>query len=311
MMPMRPLACIVGPTASGKSSVAESLASLVSGEVVSIDAMQVYRGMDIGTAKVPPCDRACPLDMVDICDVDEDYSVERFQRDARACIDGLLASGIPPILCGGTGLYLNAVIDEMEFPSGFRGDERRERYEELARTEGASHLHTLLAKRDPASAEAIHPNNVRRIIRALELCDEGKSYAESLTTLHERAVHYPSRIFGLDVPREALYRRIDDRVDAMFEAGLVDEVRLLSARGLAANRTAGQAIGYKEVLEALSGAISMDEARQAVKQNTRRYAKRQLSWFRHDGRVEWIDMDRNDAAGAAQFIKQEVFDAAL
>lgn len=311
MMDMRPLVCIVGPTASGKSAVAEELALLVSGEVVSVDAMQVYRGMDIGTAKTPLEQRKCPLHMVDACDVAENYSVERFQHDARACIDRLLEQCIPPILCGGTGLYLNAVVDEMEFPSGYRGDSRRERYEELAREQGAAFLHAELARRDPASAEAIHPNNVRRVIRALELCDEGKSYASSLETLHERTPHYPVRIFGLDVPRDLLYRRIDERVDEMFDAGLVEEVSALASCGLAANKTAGQAIGYKEVLEALAGTISMDEARAAVKQNTRRYAKRQLSWFKHDGRVEWIDMLAHSTVSAAQSIAREVFDAAI
>lgn len=311
MMPGRPLACIVGPTASGKSAVAEQVALLISGEIVSIDAMQIYRSMDIGTAKVPPEQRLRPLHMVDVCAVDENYSVERFQAEARACIDALLAQGIPPVLCGGTGLYLNAVIDEMDFPSGYRGDERRARYEELARTEGAAYLHGELARRDPASAEAIHPNNVRRTIRALEMCDEGASYAASLISLHRRAPHYPARIFGLDVPRDLLYRRIDRRVDEMFDAGLVGEVEQLASRGLSARTTAGQAIGYKEILKALSGAMTMDEARAAIKTNTRRYAKRQLSWFRHDERVTWIDMGDASVRSAAQRIAQEVEHAAL
>ena len=307
----RPLICIVGPTASGKSAVAEQVGILTYGEIVSVDAMQVYCGMDIGTAKTPTAERLCPLHMVDICPVSENYSVERYQSDARRCIDGLLGMGIRPIMCGGTGLYLNAVIDEMDFPAGYRGDSRRERYEEMARSKGAEHLYEELLRRDPDSAAAIHPNNVRRVIRALELCDEGKSYANSLKTLHERKEHYPARIFGLDMPRDELYRRIDKRVDAMFDEGLVEEVERLTSSGLTTHTTAGQAIGYKEILEALAGTITLDEARSAIKTNTRRYAKRQLSWFRHDGRVRWIGMQEHDALSAAQLIIEEADDATL
>ena len=311
MKHIRPLICIVGPTASGKSSVAEQVAVLADADIISIDAMQVYTGMDIGTAKTPSAERLRPLHMVDVCPVDENYSVERFQADARACIDALIDRGDPPILCGGTGLYLNAVIDEMVFPSGYRGDERRERYERLAREEGSEALYELLRRRDPDSAGSIHTNNTRRVIRALELCDEGKSYAESLKTLHVRAPHYRSIIFGLDMPREMLYRRIDARVDAMFDAGLVEEVAHLVSCGLTRDTTAGQAIGYKEVLEALAGALTFDEAREAIKTSTRRYAKRQLSWFRHDARVRWIDMASLGARDAAQHIWEEACNASL
>lgn len=311
MSDVGPLVCIVGPTASGKSAVADRIAQRVSGEVVSVDAMQVYKGMDIGTAKTPPEERLCTLHMVDICPINANYSVERFQTDARSCIDGLLAGGIRPILCGGTGLYLNAVIDEMDFPSGFRGDSRREAYEELARSEGPQRLHEMLRERDPESADEIHPNNTRRVIRALEMCDEGKSYAASLRTLHARAQHYRASIYGLELPREELYRRIDRRVDDMFDKGLVEEVQKLVSAGLSSDTTAGQAIGYKEILEALSGTCSMDDAREAIKTNTRRYAKRQISWFRHDARVKWIDMQGETADSAAEHVISEVFDAAF
>lgn len=305
------LPCIVGPTASGKSAVAERVADLVSGEVVSVDAMQVYRGMNIGTAKIPPCRRRHPLHMVDVCPVTENYSVERFQADARSCIDDLCAAGIIPVLCGGTGLYLNAVIDEMDFAPGYRGDERRAAYEELACRAGADHLHALLAERDPESAAAIHPHNTRRVIRALELCDEGISYADSLRTLHKRAPHYQTLIFGLDLPRELLYERIDRRVDGMFSLGLVEEVVRMRGEGLSPATTAGQAIGYKEMLEALDGLITLDEARAAIKSATRRYAKRQISWFRHDGRVRWIDMGTHDTEAAARLIASERMNGAF
>ena len=285
-----PVVCVVGPTASGKSALAELGATRLGSSVVSVDAMQVYRGMDVGTAKTPVAERRCPLLMVDVVDPDEDYSVQRFQTDARACVDALLAEGLTPVLCGGTGLYLNAVIDEMTFPVGEKDGGVRERYERIAAERGADALHELLAERDPESAALIHPNNVRRVVRALEMSDEGVSYARHHEGLHERAAHYPARIWGLSWPREDLYARIDARVDQMVEAGLVEEVRALAGRGLTTDVTAGQAIGYKEILEALSGRVELGEAVELVKRRTRRYAKRQLSWFRHDGRVRWLEM---------------------
>ena len=285
-----PVVCVVGPTASGKSALAELVATRLGSSVVSVDAMQVYRGMDVGTAKTPVAERRRPLLMVDVVDPDEDYSVQRFQTDARACVDALLAEGLTPVLCGGTGLYLNAVIDEMAFPAGEKDGGVRERYERIAAEQGAEALHALLAERDPESAALIHPNNVRRVVRALEMSDEGVSYARHHEGLHERATHYPARIWGLSWPREDLYARIDARVDQMVEAGLVEEVRALAGRGLTTDVTAGQAIGYKEMLDALSGRVELREGVELVKRRTRRYAKRQLSWFRHDGRVRWLEM---------------------
>lgn len=297
-----PVVCIVGPTASGKSSLAERLAVTLGSAVVSVDAMQVYRGMDIGTAKTPVDERACELMMVDVCDVGDDYSVRLFQRDARACVDALLASERTPVLCGGTGLYLDAVIDEMDFPAGQTGSEARERYEAIARDEGALALHELLRGRDPKSAELIHPNNVRRVVRALEMLDEGVSYAAKHEGLRARRPHYDALLFGITMDRERLYQRIDARVDAMVEAGLVDEVRALAEGGLAETLTAMQAIGYKEVVAYLDGALTLDEAIDEVKRRSRRYAKRQLSWLRRDGRVRWLDYDRLDEDEAARIV---------
>ena len=295
-----PLVAIVGPTASGKSALAERIACELGTSVVSVDAMQVYRGMDIGTAKVPQDERRCPLLMVDVAEVGESYSVKLYQADARRVVDELLAAGKVPILCGGTGLYLNAIVDDMQFPAGEAGGTSRRTYEELLQREGADALHRLLEERDPASAQMIHPNNSRRVVRALEMLDEGTSYAthnEGLSCLEPR---YDVRVWGIDVPRDVLYDRINRRVDQMFAEGLVQEVQRLRAAGLAQSRTASQAIGYKEVLEALEGKTSMEEAREQVKTRTRRYAKRQLSWFRHDKRVRWIDA--SDLDGAATTI---------
>lgn len=293
---------IVGPTASGKSSLAEEVATRLSTSIVSTDAMQVYSGMDIGTAKTPVGERRRPLLMVDVCPVGEDYSVRLFQRDARAEVDSLLAQGRVPVLCGGTGLYLDAVIDQMDFPSGERGSEARERYERLAESEGGDAVWRELERRDPESASLIHPHNVRRVIRALELLDQGGSYARTHDGLHRRASHYDTLIFGLRMDRQRLYRRIDERVDGMFDAGLVDEVRGLRREGLERSTTASQAIGYKEVLELLDGRSTEDEVRDLVKVRTRRYAKRQISWFKRDGRVRWLDMDALDNQGATDIV---------
>lgn len=300
-----PVVCVVGPTASGKSALAEEVAARLESSVVSVDAMQVYRGMDVGTAKTPPAERRVPLLMVDVVDPTEDYSVRLFQRDARSVVDGLLAAGRVPVLCGGTGLYLNAVIDDMEFPAGEKGCASRERYERLAAERGAPALHALLAERDPESAALIHPNNVRRVVRALEMLDEGVSYARHHEGLHERAARYDARLWGLTMSRERLYRRIDERVDAMVDQGLLEEVRELASRGLTAELSAGQAIGYKELLAALAGETSLEEAVELVKRRTRRYAKRQLSWFRHDGRVRWIDLDETSLDQAATRIVED------
>lgn len=301
-----PVVCIVGPTASGKSVLAEELAVRLGSEVVSVDAMQVYRGMDVGTAKTPRARRRCPLRMVDVADPLEDYSVRLFRDEARSCVDALLAEGHTPVLCGGTGLYLNAVIDEMEFPAGKRGDERREAYERLAAERGADALHALLAERDPESAALVHPHNVRRVVRALEFADEGESYARHHEGLHARAAHYDARVWGLTMARERLYERIDARVDDMMAHGLLDEVRSLVKAGLTTETTAGQAIGYKELLGALAGETSLEEAVELVKRRSRRYAKRQLSWFRHDGRVRWIDLDECDLDGACELVLGEL-----
>ena len=297
-----PVIAVVGPTASGKSSLADRLASRLSSEVVSVDAMQVYRGMDIGTAKTPRAERPVPLRMVDVCDPVDDYSVQLFQRDCRAVVDGILGQGKVPVLCGGTGLYLNAVIDDMRFPAGEKGTRERSAYEGMADDLGADAVYRLLLERDPASAALIHPNNVRRVVRALEMLDEGVSYAEHNKGLHKRAAWYRALVFGLSMPREALYRRIEERVDLMIEQGLVEEVRGLYEAGALGNTTAGQAIGYKELVGYLQGSLSLEDAVDAIKVRTRRYAKRQISWFKNDARVQWIDLSSVSLDEAAEQI---------
>ena len=282
---------IVGPTAVGKSDVADRLAARLSSEVLSCDAMQIYRGMDIGTAKMMPQECTAPLRLVDIVDPGVAYSAALYQTDARAHIERLLGEQRLPVFCGGTGLYLKAALDEMDFPSGELEDERRMGYQELAERIGEEALHALLAERDPESAAVIHPHNVRRVIRALEMHDDGVSYAEQKSKFSVPRERYHALWFGLTRSREVLYERINMRVDLMFEQGLVDEVRGLMDQGLGDALTSMQAIGYNELIDALCGAITMDEARELIKMRSRRYAKRQLSWFKRDDRIVWFDMD--------------------
>lgn len=287
----KPVVCITGPTACGKSELADEVAVRLGTDVISVDSMQVYRGMDIGTAKTPVEDRRVPLRMVDVVDVSQDYSVASFQHDARALVDERMGRGQASVLCGGTGLYLDAVIDEMDFPSGETHGAVRSEYEDYLASHGAQALWELLRDRDPRSAEVIHPNNSRRVVRALEMLDGGKSYAEQLAGLHERKPHYPALIWGLTRDRAALYERIDRRVDAMIERGLVDEVRGLVMAGYGEDLTARQAIGYKEILDYLAGSCSLEDAIGLIKRRSRHYAKRQLSWLRRDGRTRWLNMD--------------------
>ncbi len=287
---------VVGPTACGKSALADEVCLRLGGEVVSADSMQVYRGMDIGTAKTPAGERRVPLHCIDLVDIGQAYSAALFARDAHACIDGLLARDAVPVVCGGTGLYVRAALEEMDFPAGEQQDnETRARYEELAAQMGNDAFHALLAERDPDSAALIHPNNTRRVVRAFELLEQGSSYASEHETLHVRVDRYPTLHVGLTMPRDALYKRIDARVDKMMSLGLVEEVRGLMDAGLSEALTSRQAIGYKEIIEALQGKISMAQAVEQIKRSSRRYAKRQYTWFGADKRIVWLDV--SDASG--------------
>lgn len=301
-----PLIAITGPTAVGKSAVADEVAFRLGTSVISADAMQVYRGMDIGTAKTPVAGRRVPLLMVDVAEPTEAYSAALFQQQARMHIDAALDAGEAVVLCGGTGLYLRAALDEMAFPSGEVDDERRACYQALAERLGDEGIHAYLAERDPASAQAIHPHNVRRIVRALEMLDEGVSYADQKAGFASPRARYPYRLFALTMERAKLYRRIDERVDAMMAAGLVDEVRALMRAGAGGAITSRQAIGYKEIIDALEGRMALGEAVELIKQRSRRYAKRQLSWCRRDARTEWLDMDALTVEEAASSILRAI-----
>lgn len=289
-----PVVCVVGPTASGKTALAQRVAELLDGEVVSADSMQIYRGMDIGTGKILPAERTVPYWGLDLAEPGEPYSAALFQDYARAAFEDVDARGKRSVLCGGTGLYVRAAIDDYRFPKGEQVDnEVRDRYAALARDIGNQALWERLRAADPDSAALIHPNNVRRVIRAFELLDEGTTYARVNAGLKTMAQAVPAVFLGLSVDPAVLNARIDARVDQMLADGLVEEVRSLLRAGFREGLTAPQAIGYKEVVAALEGACSLDDAVAQIKIATHRYAKRQRTWFRKDERIHWIDA--NDA----------------
>ncbi|MFF9037704.1 tRNA (adenosine(37)-N6)-dimethylallyltransferase MiaA [Streptomyces sp. NPDC014892] len=276
---------VVGPTAAGKSDLGVFLAQRLGGEVVNADSMQLYRGMDIGTAKLTPEERhGVPHHLLDIWDVTAAASVAEYQRLARARIDALLADGRWPILVGGSGLYVRGAVDNLEFPG--TDPEIRARLEEELTLRGSGALHARLAAADPEAAHAILPSNGRRIVRALEVIEiTGKPFTANLPG-HDAV--YDTVQIGVDVARPELDERIARRVDRMWDAGLVEEVRALEAQGLREGRTASRALGYQQVLAALAGQCTMDGARAETVRATKRFARRQDSWFRRDPRVHWL-----------------------
>ena len=295
MTSIDPVIVVVGPTASGKTDLAQLIALSVDGEVVSADSMQVYRGMDIGTGKLPVKEWLVAHHGFDLVDPGEPYSAALFQTYARGCFEDISSRGKRALLCGGTGFYVRAAIDDYVFPEGEQVDNPiRDRYNEIARIEGAESLWRLLNERDPRSAEIIPPRDVKRVVRAFELLESGSSYASQKEKLASIPQLVPAVFIGLHVDPDLLRRRIDARVDSMFEMGLVKEVEGLLNAGFREGITAPQAIGYKEVVSALDGNITMDEARQKIKIATHRYAKRQRTWFRKEARIHWIDANEFD-----------------
>lgn len=295
-----PVVCIVGPTASGKTDVAQLVAKAIDGEVVSADSMQVYTGMDIGTGKLPVEQRIVAHHGFDLVDPGEPFSAALFQDYARSCFRDIDTRGKRSVLAGGTGFYVRAAIDAYEFPEGEQvGNPVRDRWNAFAQQQGNEALWNELRAVDEKSAAVIPPADVKRVVRAFELLAEGKSYADQKEKLAHIQQLVPAVFFGLAVDPDILRNRIRARVDGMVDAGLVDEVRGLLQFGFRDGVTAPSAIGYKEVVSALDGDISLDEAIESIKVATCRYAKRQRTWFRKDSRIQWLCADSGDTESLA------------
>lgn len=286
-----PLIILTGPTAVGKTKLSVELAKRVNGEIISADSMQVYRGMDIGSAKVTKEEmQGVPHYLIDVLDPSEEFHVVKFQEYAKRYIRDIASRGKVPILVGGTGFYIQAVLYDIDFTENGSDTSYREALQQLAAEKGAAVLHRMLAQVDPASALAIHENNVKRVIRALEYYHEtGEKISEHNEEERSRPSPYHFAYFVLNDERSELYKRIDLRVDQMLEQGLVDEVRALKESGCTRDMVSMQGLGYKEILDYLSGALPFDEAVRILKRDTRHFAKRQLTWFRREREVIWIE----------------------
>ena len=286
-----PLIFIVGPTAVGKTDISIRLAQRMDAEIVSLDSRQIYRQMDIGTAK-PNAEqqRAVPHHLIDCVEVDQPFSAADYQRFADAAIADICNREKQPMIVGGAGLYFRTLVDGL-FEGPAADAEFRSRLQREAEERGSAALHERLRRCDPESANRIHPNNVVKVIRALEIFElTGKPISSFQQQWQHAAPRYPFRAFGLYVPRECICRRVEARVDQMIDRGLIEEVKGLLAGGCPRNSVAMQGIGYKEIIRYLDGMQSLDEAIALLKTNTRRYAKRQLTWFRKDARIQWIDL---------------------
>lgn len=287
----KPLIILTGPTAVGKTKLSIELAKAVNGEIISADSMQVYKHMDIGSAKIKK-EEMCgvPHHLIDVLEPDEEFHVVRFQEMAKQAMEEIYAKRKVPILAGGTGFYIQAVVKDIDFSKETEKSPVREELEKLAEEKGYEYLHERLQQVDPKSAEKIHANNVKRVIRALEYFElTGKPI--SLHNEEEAAKESPYNVayFVLNDVRERLYERIDARVDAMLQEGLVEEVSGLAKKGYTKDMVSMQGLGYKEILSYLDGSYTLDEAVYILKRDTRHFAKRQLTWFKREKDVIWVN----------------------
>jgi tRNA dimethylallyltransferase len=286
-----PIIVIAGPTASGKTILALDVAEQVHGEIVSADSRQIYRGMDIGTAKPTPEEqKRVPHHLIDVVDPDEPYNAGIYARQARGVIEEVIQRGCLPLIVGGSGLYIRALLDG--FFEGIEIDPAiREMLHQEVVERGVEELHAELARVDPTAAARIHTRDRLRILRALEVFRATREPISTFQTGDHKGLikEYSVVYFGLNWPREEIYKRITVRVDRMLHKGLIEEVRGLLARGYPGNLKAFQTVGYLEIIENRDGRHSLDKAVELIKRNSRRYAKRQLTWFRHDSRIQWVD----------------------
>lgn len=290
-MMKKPLIVLTGPTAVGKTKLSISLAKAVGGEIISADSMQVYRGMDIGSAKIRPQEMdGVPHYLIDVLDPEEEFHIVRFQQMAKQAMEEIYAHGHIPILTGGTGFYIQAVVRDIDFSDNAQDPQIRARWEAFAEKYGAQAIHEELRKVDEKSAETIPPGNVKRVVRALEFYEiSGRTIFEHNEEQKAKESPYRYAYFVLNDYRERLYARIEQRIDEMIDEGLEAEVRSLKAKGFHRGMVSMQGLGYKEMLDYLDGRCTLEEAVEILKRDTRHFAKRQLTWFRREPEVEWIN----------------------
>ncbi len=289
----QPLMILAGPTAVGKTALSIKLAKALGGEIVSADSMQVYRHMDIGSAKVMPEETdGVPHHLIDVLEPWEDFNVTRFQAMAKEAVEGIYGRGRIPVIAGGTGFYIQALIYDIDFRENEGSGEIRRELEQLGKERGSEYLHGLLKQIDPESAVLIHPNNKKRVIRAIEYYRmTGQPISEHNRLEQEKASPYDVFYYVLDCARETLYTRINRRVDLMMEQGLVNEVCRLKEMGCKRGMTSMQGLGYKEILDYLDGRTSLEEAVCILKRDTRHFAKRQITWFKRERGVRWLSLE--------------------
>lgn len=289
----QPLVILTGPTAVGKTALSIELARRIGGEIISADSMQVYKGMDIGSAKITPEEmQGIPHYLIDELEPDEPFHVVKFQELAKKYMQVIWDKGKIPILTGGTGFYIQAVLYDIDFTENEEDCSYRHQLEKLAGEKGAEYLHDQLAQVDPRSAEQIHANNIKRVIRALEFYHEtGTPISQHNEAERQKSSPYNFAYFVLNDNRETIYQRINLRVDRMLEAGLINEVEQLRSRGYTRDMVSMQGLGYKEILDYLEGNCTLEEAVYTIKRDTRHFAKRQLTWFKRERDVIWIQKD--------------------
>lgn len=290
----KPLVVLTGPTSVGKTALSLELAKKINGEIISADSIQVYKGMDIGSAKIKPSQmQGIKHYLIDVLDPKEDFNVVIFQHMAKKAMEEIYEKGKIPILTGGTGFYIQAILNDIDFTKTDSNGEYRVYLEEYAKEHGAVALHEKLKVVDEKAAQEIHPNNVKRVIRALEFFKEsgGKKISEHNETERQKESPYQFAYIVLDKNRQDLYRQIEERIDLMLEEGLVEEVRRLKESGCTKGMVSMQGLGYKEILGYLDGEYSLDEAIYRLKRDTRHFAKRQLTWFRREREVNFINKD--------------------
>lgn len=296
----RKIMILAGPTAVGKTEYSIELAKRIDGEIVSADSMQLYKFMDIGSAKPTEEERAAAVHyMVDRIDPREPFSVFSYREMAKQCIEEIFEKGKTPIVSGGTGLYINSLIYEMDFSSRPDNDDYRRYLEEISEREGPGALHDMLRNADPEAALRIHPNNVKKVIRALEMLSQGQERVREFSESFVKTEDYDYCLIGLCRNREELYDRINRRVDILMEKGLTDEIRMLENMGLTEENISMKGIGYKELFGYLRGEYDLDEAVRLIKRNSRHYAKRQMTWLRRYDDLKWINLSEYDSVDAA------------